>query len=215
LLKDKIDLLNLGCGTGKHDFEFEKFGYNTLGVDISNEMINIANKQKPPNSTCEFVVSDIKKLNLNKTFDIVTSLFHVINYQNSNKDLISTFDIVSKHLKKDGLFIFDFWNGPGVLTDLPVIKSKRIQNNKIHVERNTTPAFFFDKNIINVNFEINIKSKQTEEIKIINETHSMRYLFIPEIELLAKDFIIINSFEWLTNKSLTNQWYGVIILKKK
>ena len=34
-----------------------------------------------------------------------------------------------------------------------------------------------------------------QAIKIINETHSMRYLFIPEIELIAKDFIIINSFE--------------------
>jgi SAM-dependent methyltransferase len=211
---DRLDLLNLGCGTGKHDFEFEKFGYNIVGVDLSTEMIDIANKHKPLNSSSEFIVSDIKTLNLDKEFDVVTSLFHVINYQNSNKDLELTFDAVSKHLKKGGIFIFDFWNGPGVLTDLPKIKSKNIENSKISVERSTVPNFKFDKNIVEVNFGINIKSKHTGEVKDIAESHSMRYLFQPEIALFAKDFTIIDTYEWFTRNPLTNQWYGVVIMRK-
>lgn len=35
-------LLNLGCGTGKHDREFEKLGYKVKGIDLSPKMIEIA-----------------------------------------------------------------------------------------------------------------------------------------------------------------------------
>lgn len=211
---DSLQLLNLGCGTGKHDFEFEKLGYKILGVDLSKDMIDLANKNKPENSTSEFIVSDIKTLNLNKEFDIVTSLFHVINYQNSNEDLQATFDVVSKHLRKGGIFIFDFWNGSGVLSDPPVVKTKNIENTKIIVERGTTPKFLFDENIVEVNFNINIRSKQTGEVKNIYESHSMRYLFQPEIKYFAKDFTIINTYEWFTRIPLSNQWYGIVVMRK-
>lgn len=208
------DLLNLGCGTGKHDFEFENIGYNVLGVDLSKDMIELAIKERPINSKCEFMVSDIRKLNLNKKFDVITSLFHVINYQNSNVDLNETFEVASKHLKKGGLFIFDFWNGSGVLTDLPITKTKCIENSNILVERRTFPNFLYDKNIVEVNFDINIKSKKSGEIKNIVEKHSMRYLFLPEIEEFAKDFTLLNSYKWLTNEPLLNNWYGIVILIK-
>ena len=34
-------ILNIGCGTGRHDVELNKFGYKIHGIDLSNDMINI------------------------------------------------------------------------------------------------------------------------------------------------------------------------------
>lgn len=44
--KENINILDLGCGTGRHDFELCKLGYKLTGIDISENMINIAQAAK-------------------------------------------------------------------------------------------------------------------------------------------------------------------------
>ena len=44
LIKKKVDkkhpiVLNIGCGTGRHDYEFSKLGYIIKGVDLSPDMM--------------------------------------------------------------------------------------------------------------------------------------------------------------------------------
>ena len=46
----------------------------------------------------------------------------------------------AKHLKPNGVFIFDFWYGPGVLTDPPVVRLKRLENEEIEVLRIAEPV---------------------------------------------------------------------------
>ena len=41
------------------------------------------------------------------------------------------FKTAAKHLKQNGVFIFDFWYGPGVLTDPPALRQKRLENNEM------------------------------------------------------------------------------------
>ncbi len=40
--KNALKILNLGCGTGKHDHELNCLGYKIKGIDLSEEMVNIA-----------------------------------------------------------------------------------------------------------------------------------------------------------------------------
>ena len=63
--------------------------------------------------TCQ--VGDITNVNLNKEFDNIISLFHVVSYLTSNYDIKNLFLNANKHLKKGGLFIFDIWYSPAVL----------------------------------------------------------------------------------------------------
>ena len=44
-------LIDLGCGTGNHAFEFEKLGYEVTGVDLSTQMVAIANINKEKNNS--------------------------------------------------------------------------------------------------------------------------------------------------------------------
>lgn len=208
-------LLDLGCGSAKHDELLVNKGYKVHGVDFSQKMLDLAKKRC--GDKINFTCCDINYLDLKKKFDVVTALFHVINYQNSNEKLQKSFDVVSKHLKKGGLFVFDFWYGPAVLHDLPTVREKKVENDAVKITRITEPEMISNKNIVMVNFTNIIQDKNTSKIIKVKEKHSIRYLFLPEIDAFLKGAHLTNiaSYKWLTNNELgLNSWYGVIVAKK-
>jgi len=215
LQKKNLRVLDIGCGTGKHANYLAEKGYQVTGIDFSEEMIRIAKSNK--NGNTDFYVADATSFNLNKKFDIVLSLFHVVSYQSSNKDISSMFSNVSKHLNHNGLFIFDFWYGPAVLTEQPSIKIKRFENDEIKVIRIAEPILHNVQNTVDVNYEIIISTKIDKNIEFIKEIHKMRYLFIPEIDNFIENtkMVVQNYGEWLTNLSPSNHTWGVYCIAKK
>lgn len=214
-------ILDLGCGTGLHAINFVKNGYSIHGVDQSNEMISIANKRllEQSNSTesVNFSVGDIRNVSLGKMFDTVISLFHVMSYQITNDDLIATLQTVDNHLNNGGLFIFDCWYGPAVLADKPYQRKKIFEDDGMIVKRTSNPVMYPSKNIIDINFDIEITNKITDNKDNIKELHKMRYLFEPEMDILLKNqgFEILKTEEWLTRKNPSNNsWYVTFICKK-
>ena len=77
-------VLELGCGTGKHAKYLFKKGYKIHGIDRSKSMIEIASKNKRG----IYEQGDILKINLEKEFDVIISLFHVFSYQTSNSSVL-------------------------------------------------------------------------------------------------------------------------------
>jgi SAM-dependent methyltransferase len=155
--------------------------------------------------------------NANKKFDVITALFHVMSYQTSNNDMEKVFWNAAKHLTAQGLFIFDFWYGPAVLTDPPVIKIKRLENEEIWITRLAEPVIHYNEDIVDVNFEILVEHKKTHILEKLYELHRMRYFFLPEILFYAEKagFVLINVYKWMTKEILSgNSWYGLIILRK-
>jgi SAM-dependent methyltransferase len=209
-------ILDLGCGTGRHDILLAEKGYKITGVDMSEKMIEIARDQNI--KSIELIVGDVRKLNLNKQFDAAISLFHVASYQTKNEDFENYIKTAYNHLKKGGIFIFDFWYGPAVLNDKPVIRIKRLENESMKLTRISEPVIHENENIVDVNFEIIIESKRNNKTERFNELHKMRYWFKPEMEFLIKNtgFGLIDSFKWLSigEKLGFDSWNGVIVLQK-
>ena len=210
-------ILSLGCGTGRYEYELEKLGYTITGVDISKQMIDIAcSRYKSDN--CTFIHEDIRTIRLDKRFDAVISLFHVMCYQTENKDLINAFKTAEIHLRTNGIFIFDFWHGTAVLNNPPYIKEKFIENKDISILRKTSPTLHPVKNIVEVNFDINIIEKTTGIKHSVKEQHNMRYLFLPELKKISE----LSSMRFLTNRKwmeldiqiTNNTWYGLAIFTK-
>jgi len=193
-------ILDIGCGTGIHDEFLVKKGYKLTGIDLSKEMIDIAKLKK--NNNLKFHVGDATNFNLNQKFDVILSLFNVINYHISNENLYKSFENVIKHLKKDGLFIFDTWYGPAVLTDLPSQRTKEMEDKNITVIRTARPKMYPNENRVDVNYEIWIFDKKYKKLDKIKETHKVRYLFKPEIEELfkANGLELVACEEWLTGR---------------
>jgi len=208
-------ILELGCGTGKHAKILSGEGFKVHGIDLSETMLNEAYKLQNENLT--FEQGDVRTFSTDNMFDVVISLFHVINYQITNEDLISYFKTAHKHLKPGGVFIFDCWYGPAVLAERPESRVKEIENSEIKVIRKAEPVLYPNKNAVDVNYDIEITDKKSGNIEKISETHKVRYLFKPEILMFMElcGFKYLNSEEWLTSKEPGFDTWGVCFACEK
>ncbi len=213
--KGAKSILDLGCGTARHDELLCKY-YDICGVDISLDMLEMA-KKRAKEGNLSFIHSDILTLDLQKTYDGAISLFHVLSYQNTNKEAYKMFEVAKKHLKKGGIFIFDFWYGPAVLTDPPCVRVKKLENENIQVTRVANPMTHPMKNIVDVEYDIFIKNKKTKSINEFEETHKMRYFFDNELELMCKKtgFKVLKKYKWLSREKPSLQSWNVVWVVKK
>lgn len=211
-------IVDFGCGTGTHSILLSRFGYSIDGVDISQEMLSQANGKitsfPEPASPVRFNFGDIRSVRLGKTFDVAISLFHVISYQKSNDDILAALKTVKNHLNSNGLFIFDCWYGPTVIFDRPTVRVKRLEDDVIKITRIAEPTLYPDKSLVDVRYTIFISDKKTGAVQEIHETHTMRYLFTPEVKLMLENvgFNILASEEWMTKKALGLDTWGAVFV---
>src|SRR6202021_2412457 len=86
-----------------------------------------------------FSSGDIRNYRAGKRFDVVAALFHVMSYQTSNEDLLAAMVTAKEHLTPEGIFIFDYWYAPAVLTQQPSIRVKRMESDRLEVTRIAEP----------------------------------------------------------------------------
>lgn len=215
-LPDTKRILELGCGTGAHAEYLARMGFSVHGVDMSEGMVNHSESRKAtlPSDVSErlsFSIGDMRNLCTNEIYDVVISLFHVMSYQTTNDDIKAAIATAKAHLNPGGLFIFDFWYGPAVLSDPPVIRVKRLGNNEIEVLRTAEPVIHYNDNVVDVNYKVLITETATGKVEQVNETHKMRYLFLPEITnyLIAHGFHLLLAEEWLSGKDPGNDTWNV------
>lgn len=209
------DIVEFGSGTGKHALLFSQKGLNVLGIEPSTEMLRIAAQNA--NDSLSFQNDSIGSFNGNNTYDVALALFHVISYVNLNEAVLQAFKNVHKHLNPGGLFIFDVWYSAAVLTQLPEKRTKTIENEAIKVIRNATPVNHWNRNIIDVIYDITVLEKGTGRTHNFLETHEMRHFSIPELDLLAKatGFEILKAEEFGTAKQPGTDTWGVCFVLRK
>lgn len=209
-------ILDLGCGTGRHDAILANKGYNVHGVDSSEAMLAEAYRLEGLNNL-SFSKGDIRTIRLGKKFDIVVSLFHVMSYQTTNDDLLKAFQTMACHLDHNGLMIFDCWYGPGVLTIRPEIRVRRIENENWDITRIAEPILHPHENIVDVNYRVMVMRKDNNTVTEIREIHRMRYLFKPEIELLLQlsGFKLTTFQEFLTRENPSEKSWNVVFVALK
>jgi SAM-dependent methyltransferase len=179
-------ILDMGCGTGGHLIPLSKRGYFLTGVDCSEEMLAITHdKISRSEISANLVQGDIRNIDLNKTFDLVISMFAVMNYQVSNDDLIAAFRTARRHLKPGGLFVFDGWFGPAILAIRPEDRIKVIKKDGERLFRLAHSEIDAVEHIVRVNYTI-FRLRGQQVIDEVEEWHLMRYFFIPEIDLLCR-----------------------------
>jgi len=216
-------ILELGCGTGAHAEQLARMGYTIHGVDLSEAMLARAEARKaslPPEvaARLSFGLGDVRTVRTGETYDAVISLFHVMSYQTANADLEAAFKTAAAHLKPGGLFLFDFWYGPAVLTQKPEVRVKRLEDDVIKVTRIAEPVMQVNENVVDVNYTVFIELKATGEIEQVRETHRMRYLFLSELSYIAdpETWADFKSMGWMrVDKLRQDDWAGVAVAKIK
>ncbi|WAR44086.1 class I SAM-dependent DNA methyltransferase [Methylomonas rapida] len=214
-------ILELGCGTGAHAEFLARLGFSVIGVDMSQTMLEQAETRKAglPIEIAEkltFIQGDVRSIRTGEYYDAVISLFHVMSYQISNSDLEDAFATAATHLNPGGVFLFDFWYGPAVLSQKPETRERELENEKIKISRIAEPEMFLSENKINVNYRFLIEELATGKITKMSEKHCMRYLFKPELELFMKHagFQPVSFVEWMTNTPMTSDGWSSFSVAK-
>lgn len=214
-------ILELGCGTGAHAEHLARMGYVVHGVDMSEAMLAGAEarrKRLPADvaSRLSFGHGDVRTARTGESHDVVISLFHVISYQITDAGLRAMFETAFTHMRRGGLFIFDFWYGPAVLTQRPEVRMKRLEDEIINVTRIAEPVLHVNENVVDVNYSVFIEEKATGKVEQVRESHRMRYLFLPELERYRESrFEERASQEWMTSEPMSERsWAGFQVLAR-
>ena len=101
-------LLDLACGTGSLSEEFSRMGYDVIGVDASEEMLNEAlDKKFDSGLNIQYLCQDMTKLDMFGTIDVTICALDSINHLKNSVEIQTTFDKVALFCEPNGLFIFD------------------------------------------------------------------------------------------------------------
>ncbi|MEB8092115.1 class I SAM-dependent DNA methyltransferase [Mammaliicoccus lentus] len=97
------EILDIGCGTGTLTSQLTEYG-QVSGVDISQEMLEIAESRNP---SINWYCQDMRDLELPNQYDMITIFCDSLNYVTEPEDILQVFNYIDKYLKDEGIFIFD------------------------------------------------------------------------------------------------------------
>ena len=181
-------LVDLGCGTGSHAFDLAGRGYHVTGIDISSAMLAEAQKKLSRAKTAgnvRFIQGDIATIRPNGDFDAALMLFSVLGYSIENQVLANLLSHVRDMLRSGGLFIFDIWFGPAVITHDPGQQIRRVAAPGGEVLRFSSGKLDLQKQLCSIAFEF-WHVAEDRILSRVTEHHLMRYFFPREIEILLQ-----------------------------
>ena len=102
-------VLELGCGTGNMTELLASKGYDMIGVDNSEVMLEIAmEKRQKSGHDILYLLQDMQAFELYGTVGGIVSVCDSINYVTDEKELKEVFSLVNNYLDPRGIFVFDF-----------------------------------------------------------------------------------------------------------
>ncbi|WP_299087716.1 class I SAM-dependent methyltransferase [uncultured Metabacillus sp.] len=106
---DAKRLIDVGCGTGEIAIRLAKQQLNVTGVDLSEDMLSVAQAKLAQNNVNVFFLQqDMRELaGFEEKFDVVTICCDSLNYLETEDDIKATFRAVFQLLGSRGLLLFD------------------------------------------------------------------------------------------------------------
>ena len=121
-------VLDLGCGTGTMTELLAAKGYDMIGVDYSEDMLEIAmEKREASGHDILYLLQDMREFELYGTVGAVISICDSVNYITEEEDLEEVFRLVNNYLDPKGVFIFDFktlYNYQTILGDRTIAEKR-------------------------------------------------------------------------------------------
>ncbi len=109
LQQEHNSILDLGCGTGTLTELLARQGYDMIGIDNAQEMLQIAmDKRDASGLDILYLLQDMREFELYGTVGAVISVCDSVNYLLEEEDIVRTFRLVNNYLFPKGIFIFDF-----------------------------------------------------------------------------------------------------------
>jgi len=212
-------LLDMACGTGNHAIELAKRGYHLTAIDSSPQMISIAmSKMKRWGLAINFKEMAMQEMKFDSKFDIIICMFSSIDYLVDYADLKKVLSNVYAHLKKEGLFVFDFWSGFALYSSFSPTRVKIVENKGLKVIRVSNTVVKPIQQLCEIDSHY-IILQEGQVIDEFREKHIKRFSFPLEMKnyLLDTGFEVrcICPFLDLDRQVDDRDWYIAIVAQKR
>lgn len=208
---DEEDYLDLACGTGNLSVLVGKHFKSVWGVDLSEEMLMEADEKfRNARLPAKLVCQNICDLNLNKKFDLITCALDSTNYILDKVDLARYFSNIKKHLKDNGLFIFDI-NSYYKLSEV-------LGNNLFNYDDKEVVYIWeneFNEDIADMYLTFFVKRGELYER--FDEEHRERAYSERELEDIVNNsgLKIVNKLDNYENKAISDKTERIVYVVKK
>lgn len=176
-------LLDLGCGTGSLTELLAQEGYDMIGVDFSEDMLQIAmEKREESGLPILYLLQDMREFELYGTVKAAVSICDSMNYILEKEDLVQVFKLVNNYLDPSGIFIFDMnteYKYTHLLADGTFAEN---QEESSFIWEN-----FYDEDERINEYDLTLFIKEGELFRKFEETHYQRCYSLEEVKEAAKE----------------------------
>ena len=102
------EVIDIGCGRGRHSKYMCELGYNVTGIDIACSNIDYARRWEEEN--LHFHCFDKRNVFSKGKFDLALNLFTSYGFLKSRTELEGALKSMGENLKKGGIFVLDYMN---------------------------------------------------------------------------------------------------------
>lgn len=206
-------VLELGCGTGTLTQALADAGYDMIGIDISEAMLNIAMEKKESRQDILYLCQDMREFELYGTVSAVVSVCDSLNYLLEEEDLSETFRLVNNYLDPGGIFIFDFNT---------VYKYEQVIGDTTIAENREECSFiwenyYHEKEQIN-EYELTVFVKEeAERFRKFEEIHYQRGYELAQIKALVEDagLCFVRAMDADTKQEVTEKSERIYVIAKE
>lgn len=178
-------VLDLGCGTGSMTELLAQAGYDMIGIDNAEEMLEIAiEKREKSGHDILYLLQDMREFELYGTVGAIVSICDSVNYITEEDELVEVFRLVNNYLDPKGMFIFDFNT---------TYKYKEVLGDRVIAEDREECSFiwnnyYYEEEKIN-EYELSlfIREEDSDLYRKFQETHFQRAYDLKTIKELIEE----------------------------
>lgn len=125
-LQQNDEVLDIGCGMGRHSLALAEFGYRVTGIDLSEALLTEARRHNEDGLIESLVQGDMRELPFEAgRFHATVNLFTSFGYFQDERDNKRVLSEIRRVLRAGGRFLIDFLNPADVERTL-VPRSERV-----------------------------------------------------------------------------------------
>ncbi len=208
-------IADLGCGTGSMTELLATAGYDMIGIDNSEEMLDIAmDKRVKSGNDILYLLQDMRAFELYGTVKAVISICDSINYIQDESDLKEVFRLVNNYLDPQGIFVFDFNT---------VYKYREVMGNQTIAEDREECSFIWDnyyyeeEGINEYELSLFIKEADSKLYHKYQETHFQKAYELETIQKLLHESGLeyITAYDAFTKNAPTDQSERIYVVARE
>ena len=168
-LSKECDILDMGCGQGRHSIELANRGYSHItAYDFSERLIDKARKQAG-NLHINFGVKDCRHLKRGSNYDVVLCLYDVIGSFRSYEDNVDILKSIYNSLKHGGMCVISVMNmeltaaiATHIVEDVKNNPQELLKLKASHIMQNTGNVFNPDYYLLDTTSQLVYRKEQFE-----------------------------------------------------